>query len=124
MECLEQTGFVFQQLGNGYTMLKKAALAKCDFVLTEVKRQVGRWMLRSLAARENGVYSAAAELRIYVGQLARGTPSKGLRCVCRKNFSSKAALRSDRVALRLLIAQKSSTQFRAEEFLFTSSFVF
>ena len=55
MECLEQTGFVFQQLGNGYTMLKKAALAKCDFVLTEVKRQVGRWMLRYLAARENGV---------------------------------------------------------------------
>ena len=65
-----------QRLRLGTSEPELAALAKCDFVLTELKRQMGRWMLRYLATLEDEVYGAAAELRIYVGQLARGTPSK------------------------------------------------
>lgn len=64
-----------------------AALAGCsesDFALTEVRRELGTWMLRYLASRRDGIREgAAAELRIYVGQLARGVTSKGVRCELR-----------------------------------------
>jgi site-specific DNA-cytosine methylase/superfamily II DNA or RNA helicase len=93
---------------NASALTSMASCALSDFVLSDVKRGMGAWMLRYLAAREDGICAgAAAELRIYVGHLARGIGSKGLRCELR-TFSAEER-GTARVQARCFIREEGGT---------------